>query len=296
MTADEEDARMAHDPTVPPPVPAGAPAIDADLKAFAETHCTWCGGTGRESYPGEEGKCVWHRCTDCGFWVSSLLCDPRDYADEGYNLDYHLAYYGHALKRKLTTAHFRFNVIEALQPAKGSFLDIGPSYGYMLEAGTARGWSTHGVDLAPSIIEYAQARGLDIRLGSLTDIPFENASMDVVHARHVLEHDIETYRALAEIARVMKPGALLVCEVPDGECNRALVTPEREVLNWPYLHMVTFTPSVLAGFMARMGFERVDEPGLLCGSPKFQAWRLWKLFRENTRQATYMVTFWRRPA
>jgi SAM-dependent methyltransferase len=269
--------------------------MDADLQAFAREHCTWCGSTQRDTYPGEQNKCLWHRCRQCGFWVSSLLCDPRDYAEEGYDLDYHMAYYGRSIGRKRATSHFRFNVIEAMAPQKGSFLDIGPSYGYMLEAGNARGWETHGVDLAPGIVELAKQNGLDIRLGSLTDIPFEDASMDVVHARHVLEHDIQTYRALDEIWRVMKPGALLVCEVPDAECQRGVITTAREVLNWPYLHMVTFTPSVLAGFLSRRGFERRAEVGFVPGSLKFQAWRAWHLFRENTRLATYMVTYWRKP-
>ena len=287
---------MAYEAAGPHPVPAGAPAMDADLQALAGEACTWCGSRARDTFAGEEGKCQWHRCRQCGFWISSLLCDPRDYAVEDYDLDYHLHYYGRSLGRKHRTAHHRFRVLEAMAPHKGSFLDIGPSYGYMLEVGTQRGWTTHGVDLAPVIVELAAQNGLDIRLGSLTDIPFEPESMDVVHARHVLEHDIQTYRALDEIWRVLKPGGLLVCEVPDGESTRARLNPAKEVLRWPYLHMVTFTPSVLAGFMRRRGLRWVPEVGLVAGPPDFLAWRAWHRFRELTRIATYFVTFWRKPA
>ncbi len=284
---------MARDAAKPVSLPAGAPPMDADLAELAKTSCTWCGSTARDTYQGE--RCHWHRCQQCGFWISELIVDPHVYAAEDYGLDYQHSYYGSSLRRKLRTAHYRFQVMERVYPAKGHFIDIGCSYGSMLLAGNERGWQTHGVDIAPIMVERGREQGLDIQLGSLTEIPYEDGSLDVVHARHVLEHDVQTYRALLEIQRVMKPGGLLVVEVPDGACRRTRLDPAKEVPEWSYLHMVTFTPSVLRGFMDRVGFELLPEPWPVPGQPSFQAWHGWKRFREARRWATYFVTFWRKP-
>lgn len=284
------------DPLLSPvPVPPGAPALDASLALVATDACTWCGGTGRDSFPGEQGRCVWHRCRACGFWVNSLHGDPADYADEGYDLEYHHQHYGRALGRKLRNSLASMRLIEALAPGRGELLDIGSSYGYMLQAGAARGWTTHGVDISPAMVELGRQRGLDIQRGSLTEIPFADEQMDVVHARHVLEHDIETYRALAELKRVLKPGGLLVCEVPNACSRAALSRPAETAARWSYLHMVTFTPTVLAGFLGRAGFTPIAAPGWVSGPAYFQARRLWLTWRQRAK-AKDIVSYWRKPA
>ncbi|MCC7492246.1 MAG: class I SAM-dependent methyltransferase [Fimbriimonadaceae bacterium] len=283
---------MAKEAAVAPPVPPGAPPLEADLAAVGKSACTWCGSAEREPFRGE--RCNWYRCRQCGFWVSELLVDPEVYATEDYGADYQHSYYGRSIARKLKTSYYRWNVIEAVKPGPGSFLDVGCSYGTMLKAGAERGWSTHGVDIAPAMIDYAKTVGQDVRLGSLTKIPYDDDTFDVIHARHVLEHDIQTYAALAELRRVMKPGGILVVEVPDGDCARTRRNPAAEVPNWSYLHMVTFTPTTLAGFMARSGWQYVPPPTRIAGGLQCQGWFAWKSFRERRRWATYFITYWRK--
>ncbi|MBI5834710.1 MAG: class I SAM-dependent methyltransferase [Armatimonadetes bacterium] len=222
-------------------------------------------------------------------------CDPADLPEVDYDLDYHYNLYGRYLPRKRRTAGHRWRVLSAMHPERGDFLDIGPSYGYMLEAGNQVGWRTHGVDLAQPMVDLAKQNGLDIRLGSMTAMPFEDQSIDLVHARHVLEHDIEVYRALAEMKRVMRPGGLLMVEVPDGNNWRARRRTAFEVTTWPHQHMLTMARTHLAGFMARVGLEPVDEVGFVPGPLGFLIWRSHKLFRERSGLARHFITWWRRP-
>lgn len=48
----------------------------------------------------------------------------------------------------------------------------------------------------------------------LCDLPFADASYDLVYASHVLEHIREDRRAIAEIRRVLRPGGIAVLPVP----------------------------------------------------------------------------------
>lgn len=48
----------------------------------------------------------------------------------------------------------------------------------------------------------------------LCELPFEDASYDIVYASHVLEHVREDRIALAQIRRVLRPGGLAILPVP----------------------------------------------------------------------------------
>lgn len=69
-----------------------------------------------------------------------------------------------------------------------------------------------GVDLSPGMVRLAKQRGLNVVLGSVTDLPFADESFDLVCSFKVLAHVPNIGRALAEIARVTKPGGQMVLE------------------------------------------------------------------------------------
>jgi SAM-dependent methyltransferase len=73
------------------------------------------------------------------------------------------------------------------------------------------------VDISPRMVELAQGRGLDARVGDVQELPFEDGSFDTVVAAWMLYHVPDLDRALAEIARVLVPGgALLAVTVGEG--------------------------------------------------------------------------------
>jgi len=66
------------------------------------------------------------------------------------------------------------------------------------------------VDLSPRMVELARARGIDARVGDVTELPFAAATFDTVVAAWMLYHVREIDRALTEIARVLQNGGALI--------------------------------------------------------------------------------------
>jgi ubiquinone/menaquinone biosynthesis C-methylase UbiE len=62
------------------------------------------------------------------------------------------------------------------------------------------------------MLEKARARGLDVHEASATELPFEDESFDVVCSFKVLAHVPDIGKALAEIARVTRPGGHMLLE------------------------------------------------------------------------------------
>lgn len=74
-----------------------------------------------------------------------------------------------------------------------------------------------GIDLAPEAIQFCHERGLDnVQQGDICTLPFADASFDAVICSSVLYHqwvrDVAT--AIHEMGRVLRPGGLLVINVP----------------------------------------------------------------------------------
>lgn len=70
-----------------------------------------------------------------------------------------------------------------------------------------------GVDLSPGMLARARERGLRVQEGSVTALPFPDASFDVTCAFKVLAHVPEIETALAEMARVTRPGGTVLAEL-----------------------------------------------------------------------------------
>ncbi len=66
------------------------------------------------------------------------------------------------------------------------------------------------VDLSPRMVELARARGVDARVGDVEELPFADDDFDCAVANWMLYHARSIDRALAELARVLRPGGRLV--------------------------------------------------------------------------------------
>ncbi len=91
-------------------------------------------------------------------------------------------------------------------------LECGCGTGLILERIARFAKRASGIDLSKGMLERAHARGLDVREGSVTQLPFEDASFDVTCSFKVLAHVPDIGKALAERARVTRPGGFLLAE------------------------------------------------------------------------------------
>ncbi|MEO6603059.1 MAG: methyltransferase domain-containing protein [Polyangiaceae bacterium] len=91
-------------------------------------------------------------------------------------------------------------------------LEVGCGTGLVLSRIGRFARSARGVDLSPGMLEKAKERGLDVVLGSATALPFEDNQFDVTCSFKVLAHVPEIQRALSEMARVTRPGGVILAE------------------------------------------------------------------------------------
>src|SRR5205085_155292 len=90
-------------------------------------------------------------------------------------------------------------------------LEVGCGTGLLLERFGAFA-NAKGIDLSPRMLDRARARGLDVREGSATKLPFDDAQFDVTVSFKVLAHVGDIGRALSEMVRVTRPGGVVLAE------------------------------------------------------------------------------------
>ncbi len=99
------------------------------------------------------------------------------------------------------------------QLARGKLvLEAGCGTGLVLSRLAQVAREAHGFDLSAGMVERARARGLSVALGSVTHVPFRANTFDLVCSFKVLAHVPQITDALAELARVTRPGGTLALE------------------------------------------------------------------------------------
>jgi len=102
-------------------------------------------------------------------------------------------------------------------------LEVGCGTGLVLERIARFARSAKGVDLSPGMLEKARQRGLDVVEGSATALPFADASFDVTCSFKVLAHVPDIKKALSEMARVTRPGGMILAELYNPWSFRGLL-------------------------------------------------------------------------
>jgi len=104
----------------------------------------------------------------------------------------------------------------ALAPAaRRRLLDAGCGTGYNLRALAGLGRAS-GVDLSPAALAFCRERRVEALRASVLALPFADGSFDVVTSFDVIYHAwvSDDRAAAAELARVLRPGGLLLVRVP----------------------------------------------------------------------------------
>jgi SAM-dependent methyltransferase len=126
-----------------------------------------------------------------------------------------------------------------LAPPGGELLDLGCGSGELARHLAASGYRVTGADIAPVMLRQAALadEGRAVRWVRLEPcwraLPFAEGSLDAVVSASVLEYVPDPGAVLAECARVLRPGGVLVCTVPD-------MTHPVRWLEWP-LRLVAST-------------------------------------------------------
>jgi SAM-dependent methyltransferase len=107
-------------------------------------------------------------------------------------------------------------------PPPRHLLDFGCGAGGLVQAALDAGYDAEGVDTYQSGWGAFRADdALRERVHAVTPgaaLPFSDGRFDVVISNQVFEHVADMPAALAEIARVLKPGGVMIASMPMSEC------------------------------------------------------------------------------
>src|ERR1043165_5867137 len=93
-------------------------------------------------------------------------------------------------------------------------LDVGCGTGANLLMLSKYG-EAEGVDISEDALSFCRERGLDkVRLGAGEQLPYEDATFDLVTALDVVEHMDDDLAGLREMRRVLRPGGRALLFVP----------------------------------------------------------------------------------
>ncbi len=140
---------------------------------------------------------------------------------------------------------------------RGRMLDLGCGSGELLGRMCSLGWQAEGLDFDSAAVEVARHKGLRVRMGSLHEQKFPDATFDAVVLSHVIEHLHQPLQLLKEVRRILKPGRRLVIATPNARSLGHRLLGSR----WPFLdpprHLQIFTPHALSTLAFAAGFDEV---------------------------------------
>jgi SAM-dependent methyltransferase len=182
----------------------------------------------------------------------------------------------------LPAAAIEAAILELLPPRIGAFLDIGTGTGRLLELVAPRAERAFGVDASRDMLALARARlaerGLAdrcaVRQADMYRLPLPDCAFDVVALQMVLHYAEDPAAALAEAARVLRPGGLLL--VADLAAHERGELLEEHAHRWP-----GFDDAALAGWLAGTGCAPLPPSAI----PGELAVRLWPARRLPGRVA-----------
>ena len=100
-------------------------------------------------------------------------------------------------------------------PAGAHVLDAGCGSGRTLVELVRYGGEVSGIELDTDAAELARRRGLgEVQVGRLEELPWDDATFDLITCLDVIEHVPDDVAALVELRRVARPGGWLLVTVP----------------------------------------------------------------------------------
>lgn len=113
-------------------------------------------------------------------------------------------------------------------------VDIGCGAGTLSMIWARNGHNVHGIDVNEALLAIAKQRAekerlvIEFVLGSATNLPWQNESMDICIAPELLEHVPEWEKCLSEFIRILKPNGILFISTTNKLC------PKQYEFNLPF--------------------------------------------------------------
>ncbi|MGE4158082.1 MAG: class I SAM-dependent methyltransferase [Planctomycetota bacterium] len=186
--------------------------------------------------------------------------------------------------------------------ASGRHLDVGSSFGFLMDTMGKAGFDTEGVEISKPAIRHArEVLGRKVTEGVFTSARFPDNTFDAITMTDIVEHLARPRVELREAWRVLRPGGLLLVAVPNMPFQRfkMKVADVWETLlgrrpSWgtviPRIHINHFTRHSLRRMLEDERFEvLMIEPGPVNRQKPRGSWHV---LMDLTKRSLYAVTRW----
>jgi len=156
------------------------------------------------------------RCRNCGLARGEHRPQPQGLADHFRGLDAERYFRSVGMTRLRSYD----KLLAEVQPfaAAGTWLDVGCSYGWLLEHVQHAGFEPLGLEPSPAAATEARTAGLRVIDGCFpADLPGD-VKPTVISFMDVLEHLPDPVAALRAAKQQLAPGGIVVVQVPDQAC------------------------------------------------------------------------------
>ncbi len=165
---------------------------------MSEPQCAACGAPMR---PRNEWV---YRCDRCGFFSSTLTPGGGTGVDGLEDL-------------RRSNDRVILDRLERLHPLRGlRVLEVGSAWGWFLTAAQARGAITHGIEPEEANARRCIAAGLSVEHGLFPQDLLDRGPFDVIAFNDVFEHLPDPAAAIQEVERLLKPGGVVVLNLPSS--------------------------------------------------------------------------------
>jgi len=221
-------------------------------------HCLFCGDAGTRPYHQENGyQAV--SCNACGL----VFVTPRPSEAEmkqlyeGQETKIDLGRQIRKIEAATVEAQTALRLIRRHAPA-GRILEIGCAAGWFLREASRKGHPATGIDITRQLVTFARdVLGVDAREGTLTSVPLDPGTFDVVYHRNVLSHLAYPLESFHRMRELLRPEGLVVFQTG----NVAELPGEHwagtDELDLPD-HLFHFSEPTIRLLLDRTGFETLE--------------------------------------
>lgn len=233
-------------------------SVPKELLHEVDCHC--CGSNDYKKLFMKDGFEV-AECNKCNLvYVPKILND--DHYTETYSSDTYasvvskLGFESHNYRKERFGEERICKIAEFLDVEKPSFLDVGCSTGFVVQAAAEKGWDARGIDLNQHAVEFG-VKNHDICLSSESFFDVTQ-SFDAIGMYDVLEHISRPSDFLKQASKLLVTGGLVHVYVPNWNSASRYILKENAHFIWPSHHLTYFTPKTLGSIIERTGFEVLE--------------------------------------
>ena len=215
------------------------------------------------------------RCSECG----TIYMSPRpseevmaDYYANSENYAYwakHIFPASEATRREKIHKPWLARILDLVRRygvGTGRLIEVGPGFGTFCSVAIESGAfeKVVAVEPTPELAQACRDRNVPVIERRIEDAAEDLEPADIVVAFEVIEHLFEPGRFIAQAARLVKPGGLLILSCPNGEgFDIAELGPESLAVDAEHVNL--FNPRSLASLVEKAGFETLESmtPGRL---------------------------------